>query len=552
MKGYADPLFALGYGLAAWAARSPSATSIAKAGPADEAGWLRRTAVGLSVFFPAVTGAALLSVGNRINLAMYLTVTILIGVLVAVRVAALVHRVSRSRAELHALVRRDSLTGLRNRTALLEDAERLLAGLDTLDTPENGAAFAVLLVDLDRFKIVNDSLGHGAGDHLLGLAAARLRAVAGDEARVYRLGGDEFVVLAEGLRGEHQALEAGHRLVRELSRVYELDGVEAWISASVGIGFAEPRSDAAGLLRDADLAMYQVKRPGRDGVHVFDRAMRDEVRARQSLESELRRAVEAAAVEVAYQPYVELASGRLVGFEALARIASGGGQLDAAEFIGVAEQIGLVGRIGELVLADAASQAARWNRGRRGPAVRVSVNLSTQQLLDPRLVARVAAALAEAGCRPEWVTLELTETSLVADPPAAAWRLAELHDLGVRLAIDDFGAGYSSLAYLREFPVDQLKVDQQFVRDLGASPSARSLAGSMVALAHGLGLEVIGEGVERAEQAAALLELGCEHGQGYLYGPPLDAGWAAARARSAGRGDVEPAALAASHAGAPR
>ncbi len=415
----------------------------------------------------------------------------------------------------------DALTGLPNRAFLCGRLERALA---------EGADFALLYLDLDRFKVVNDSLGHDAGDALLVTVGERLRASLRPGDLAARLGGDEFVLLLTDV-GLAEAEEVAQRLQRELRRPFPVAGHEFYTTASVGIvvgGAAPdlvhaspPYGSPAEVLQDADLAMYRAKAQGKACYAVFDRALRDRAVAVQALEADLRGALRRGELGVHYQPIVEARSGRLVGFEALVRWEHPQfGAVSPGEFIPLAEETGLVIELDRWVLETACAQVAVWGE-RYGDLLSVSVNLSSQQFGRADLTGAVAAALSGSGLEPARLKLELTEGVMLATTPAVARSLAGLRELGVGLAIDDFGTGYSSLAYLQRLSADQLKIDRAFIDKLGTA-GGTELVRTVVAVAHALGMQVVAEGVETAQQLAELRELACEFVQGYFLSKPLN------------------------------
>ena len=426
----------------------------------------------------------------------------------------------------------DSLTGLPNRSMLMAGLERALEG-------EGNGEVAVLFVDLDNFKLVNDSLGHGAGDEALVEVARRLLECLGAGGMAARFGGDEFVILLEEVAGEAEAIEVARRIAGALEAPFQLGNKEVFFSASIGaaLGAADALHDAAGLLRAADVALHRAK--GTDaGYAVFDSAMNVRALERLDLEADLRRAVDHAEFVVYYQPKVELTSGRIIGAEALVRWQSPErGMVSPAKFIPVAEQMGLIRPIGGWVLREACLQARRW-QGHLPPGSRpvVSVNLSAAQLKHPRFVSEIARVIEETGVDPGSLTLEITESMLMEDAERGVETLCGLKALGLRVALDDFGTGYSSLAYLKRFPIDILKIDRAFVDGLGREPGDTAIVRAIMGLARALGLEVIAEGIETAEQLSLLRELGCDYGQGYYFARPLpsaEAGEFLARARLA-------------------
>ena len=421
----------------------------------------------------------------------------------------------------------DPLTGLPNRRQLLEALTRRLHSQD-----ESEHAMALLFLDLDEFKTVNDSLGHAAGDLLLVEVGRRLAAAVREGDLVARFGGDEFAVLCPGVQDEAGAELLAHRLLADVTGSTQIDAHEVAIAGSLGIVVAGAQHRAAEeLLRDADVAMYQAKAAGKNTWALFDETAHDRDQDRLALVADLRRALEHGELTVAYQPVFSVAramcdpdGGSTVSVEALARWDHPErGPVSPQEFVLLAEQNGLVVALGDHVLRTACAQMVRWQRelGDRAPGA-VSVNVSPLQLRRAGFVDRVAQLLDEVGLPPSRLTLELTESVVMHDPDAAAACFRSLRELGVRIAVDDFGTGYSSLALLRRLPVDQLKIDRSFLRELGQSGHAPIVA-AVVALAESLGLVAIAEGVETTTQLAELDRLGCPLAQGYLVSRPLAA-----------------------------
>jgi diguanylate cyclase (GGDEF)-like protein/PAS domain S-box-containing protein len=436
----------------------------------------------------------------------------------------------------------DGLTGLPNRALLLD---RLTQAV--LRARRRSSALGVLYIDLDRVKLVNDNLGHEAGDRVLVQAAERLRGCTRSPDTVGRLGGDEFVVVAEDLADPAAVLTLAERVVEVFDEPFAVDGVEVYVTASVGVALRGGSEEAAALLRDADVAMYRAKEGGGGRVELFDAQMRAWVTERFETEHALRHALEHGGLGVHYQVQVRPVTGEIVAFEALARWQhTPRGEIKPDLFIPLAEETGLIGVIGEQVTEEACRQAARWNAA--GPVpVGISVNVSARQLTQPGLLELVEHSLAVSGLDPTRLTLEITESVLVQDPDLALTRLDALRALGVRLAVDDFGKGYSSLAYLQRFPLDTVKIDQIFFQNLEPGATDHTIVGSVINLAHGLGFEVVAEGVETPQQLDALVEMGCDLVQGHVMAPALPASAAGALLGA----PLQPAGLSLSAARAP-
>jgi diguanylate cyclase (GGDEF)-like protein len=379
----------------------------------------------------------------------------------------------------------------------------------------------VLCVDLDHFKDVNDTLGHSAGDRLLDELARRLQGQVRESDTLGRLGGDEFVVLLPDVEKIDLAARVASKLLEAAAQPFRLEGRNIELTASVGIAVSpENGADLDTLLRNADAAMYAAKSTGRNRYQFFSEEMNRRAVERIALEADLRHAIERGQLSLAFQPQVDLATGELAGAEALARWHHPVlGDVAPARFIRIAEEGGFIAPIGEWVLREACRQAMAWLR--QGIAVRrIAVNVSALQFRQPDFVDVVTAALAASGLPPALLELEMTETAIMEHSAPPIRRLEELHDLGVHLAIDDFGTGLSSLAYLRHFPLDRLKIDQTFVRDMAHAEDALAIVRAVVALAHTLGMRAMAEGVESEGQASRLAAMGCDEAQGYLFGRP--------------------------------
>jgi diguanylate cyclase (GGDEF)-like protein len=435
----------------------------------------------------------------------------------------------------------DPLTDLANRALFTERVAAALARRGDSSTE----TVAVLLLDLDDFKTVNDSLGHAAGDELLIAVAVRLRSCVRPGDTLARLAGDEFAILLDDLDDERAAVAVAKRVGARLEAPFEIDEMEIAVRASIGISLGQtPEARPDDLMRDADVAMYEAKARGKGGFQVFEPHMRHAVVKRMELKADLRHALERGELHVHYQPYVKLADESIAGAEALLRWEHADrGLIPPLDFIPLAEEMGLIVPIGRWVLRAACAQAVDW--GRRFPELgplTLSVNVSARQLQDRTFVGEVSAILTEHGLSPERVVLELTESSLVEDPDQAVRRLEELRELGIRLAIDDFGTGYSSLGYLQRYPIEILKVHRAFVSELGRHPDEPALAKAIVQLAQHLGMQTIAEGVEDAVQVDALRALGCGYAQGFHFSRPLTGDEFATLlgARAAGRLGCEP------------
>ena len=421
----------------------------------------------------------------------------------------------------------DALTGLPNRALFMER----LGQAQARAKGRAGEGFAVLFLDLDRFKVVNDSMGHRAGDQLLVAIARRLDRIrrAGDT--VARLGGDEFAFLIEGAGEANEAGRVANRVHRELSQPFEVHGQEVFTSASIGIALSGSNDHRPeDLLRDADTAMYRAKSQGNAKHAIFDITMHDRAVAVLQLENDLRRAIDRQELRVEYQPIVQLGTSRVVGFEALARWQhQKRGMVPPTEFIPMAEETGIISALGRWVLEEACRQVRAMHvLYPKGPLPSLSVNISGRQILQPDLVEQVAEVLETTGLDPRLLRLELTESVLVENEAAASRCLIGLRQLGLKLVIDDFGTGYSSLSYLHRMPIDTIKIDASFVRTMAVDEKNRRIVETILSLGKNLGVEVVAEGVETQAQADALQRLGCSFVQGYLYSPSVDARSAAA------------------------
>ncbi len=430
-----------------------------------------------------------------------------------------------SEAKLAHQATHDELTGLPNRVLV----EQWVSGM--LDEPGlSRAGLAVVFLDIDRFKLVNDTFGHANGDVLLGQVARRIGEVVGPRDIVARIGGDEFVIVLENVAGTEQARQRAERIRRSFDDAFFLGQSEVFVTASLGVSLSEhpePVIDAETLIRDADTAMYQAKEAGRDTVSIFDASMRERIADRLSLEHDLRLAVEREEFRLVYQPIISLAGRerRVIGLEALLRWEGPArGLVPPGMFIGIAEDSGLIVEIDDWVIHEACRQLASWRQEPDLHDLFVSVNVSALQLKKAALLPRIRGALAQSRLSTEALCIELTESLLMESPADGTALLTRLKELGVRLALDDFGTGYSSLAYLRQFPVDYVKVDQSFTVGLARQdPSDETLVAAIVSMARALGAATIAEGVEEPRQEDRLRAIGADCAQGFYYSRPVPA-----------------------------
>ena len=413
----------------------------------------------------------------------------------------------------------DQLTGLPNRTLFMDRLEQAIER-----SARRGKFAAVLFLDLDRFKLVNDNLGHDNGDQLLVKVAERLRGCLRRVDTIARIGGDEFTVLLEDVGVSADAALVAERIIEAFRGSFRIENQEIFVGASIGIalGGRDQGTTAQGLLRNADIAMYRAKANGRACFEVFKASMRETVKGRLKMETELRRALDRGELRLHYQPQVDLRSARIVGLEALVRWEHPErGLVPPGSFIPMAEETGLILPIGRWVLETACRQASIWRADTEiGLDLVMAVNLSPRQFRHPRLVQDVGQVLAESGLDASGLEVEITEGTAMGDADATVKTLEHLKAIGIRLAIDDFGTGYSSLGYLKRFPIDVLKVDRSFVAGLPANRGDAAIVRAVVGLTRALGLKAVAEGVETTEQLAELRGLGCDQGQGYLFGRP--------------------------------
>jgi diguanylate cyclase (GGDEF)-like protein len=442
-----------------------------------------------------------------------------------------------SEARIAHMASHDELTGLANRVLLYERIEQAIAR-----SQRSGEGFAVLLLDLDRFKDVNDTLGHPAGDALLQITAQRLCQAVRETDTVARLGGDEFAVIQTGLQTGADAERLCRRIFDVISEPYEISGHVVDIRTSIGIAIAPADGiDGEGLLKKADIALYAVKSAGRSGWRFFEAAMETSAQARRALEYDLRKALSGDEFEVLYQPMVDLASNEVCGLEALLRWHHPHrGTISPAQFIPVAEEVGLISDIGEWVLRTACTAAVAWP-----DAVKIAVNLSPAQFRDRRLVEVVNNALASSGLSPQRLELEITESVILHESEANLAALQQLRALGAGIALDDFGTGYSSLSYLRAFPFTKIKIDSSFVQDAGDKPDCAAIVRAVADLGRSLNVPTIAEGVETRAQLEFVRAAGCQQAQGFLFSRPIavwDVENAIARRKRTARRAVECAA----------
>lgn len=421
--------------------------------------------------------------------------------------------------EIRHLAYHDGLTGLPNRLSFLEQIDEVL---DDARAAQN--SFAVLFIDLDRFKLINDSLGHDAGDELLRVAAKRIRNCIRDHDRVYRIGGDEFTVLLRSVGRPEDVSHVARRLVNSLSRVINLRNHDVIVNASIGIAlYPDNARESERLISDADAAMYQAKQAGGNCYKFYTADMSERALDRLELETALQRALEEDQFRLHYQPKVDLANNRIVGVEALLRWQHPeNGLIPPNSFIPFLESTGLITPVGDWVLRTACRQNRAWQEAGMEPIV-VSVNVSARQFSSRAVVKSVREALRESELDPQYLELELTESLLMQSADSAIEIMMELKAMGVRLSIDDFGSGYSSLSYLSQFPVDTLKIDRSFIHNIDQSEKNTAITTAIASLAHSLNLEVVAEGVEETTQIDILREQGCEVVQGFLFSKPLEA-----------------------------
>ncbi|HET8616190.1 MAG TPA: EAL domain-containing protein [Actinomycetales bacterium] len=516
-----DIPYLVSFGLLGAAALHPSMRQLTTGRNQPVQAW---SVLRLAVIVPALLVPALLILPDA-NLPLWtrwlqgIGSAVLVAVLL-VRAGRAVQEQSRSRRVFQHMASHDSLTGLANRVALNERLESLIA---------SGTDVTVLFIDLDGFKLVNDSWGHAVGDELLVQVAERMATSLPDDVVLCRAGGDEFLVVAPTRNHDRDGLVLAGFVITELSQPFQLSVGEVVVTPSIGVATSSDRHLGGGepdtaqtLVRDADTAMYRAKDAGRRRAVAYDPTMGEHVRRRVALDRELRHAVSAGDIDVAYQPIVKLATGRLVGFEALARWNRPDGPCPPDQFIPVAEENGLILRLGEIVLAQSLDQLCRWRRA-TPLDIGVNINVSVRQLQDPRFVHQVLAALSSRDLPTSVLRLEVTESTLVGKDATANQSLSDLEVAGVSVSVDDFGTGYSSLSYLSRLRVHEVKIDRSFVSGITTRPHDHAIVRATAAMAHAMQLGVVAEGIETPEQRDALVALGVERGQGWFFGRPMPA-----------------------------
>ncbi|HEX7029854.1 MAG TPA: EAL domain-containing protein, partial [Gammaproteobacteria bacterium] len=423
----------------------------------------------------------------------------------------------RAQEKLEYMAHHDAVTGLPNRVLLLDRVAQALARAQ-----RDGRAVAVLFIDLDGFKAINDTVGHHFGDRFLGEVAARLQNIVREEDTVARLGGDEFAIVLEGMNSMTDISKVARKLIRDLAAPFLVDGRDMYVTGSIGIArHPTDGTDVQSLLRKADSAMYRAKQVGKNTYRFYSEVEGEEDTARVELEQQLRRAVERREFVVYYQPQVSIDTSEVVGVEALLRWQHPEqGIVEPNRFIPLLEETGLIVDVGDWVLREVCRHAVGWQTLGL-PAVRVAVNLSSKQFTKRDLVGEIARILDETGLDPKRINIEITEGTLASKIDSTIKTLDKLNALGITISIDDFGVGYSSLNYLKRFPIHKLKIDQSFVRDVTTDANDAAIASAIIALAHKLNLEVIAEGVETLEQLFFLSRQGCHEVQGHLISPPL-------------------------------
>lgn len=427
-------------------------------------------------------------------------------------------KIQKQNLELHRQARHDVLTGLPNRLLMLDRLDQAIKKAD-----RNKTSMAVLFIDLDHFKKINDSLGHETGDLVLKQVAERLSGCIRESDTLARLGGDEFTVILEAFNRPVDVISVAEKLVSMLQKSFKIQGHQLYVTSSIGISiFPQDGKDSKTLLRNADTAMYKAKEKGKNTYQFYTEDMTEQAFERVLLEASLRRAIRNGEFLLNYQPQYNLHDNRLVGMEALIRWQHPEmGVIPPSKFIPLAEENGLIIPIGAWIFTAVMSQVSRWHEMGLEPA-KVAINLAGKQILKDDLLRVIEETLAATGCKPEWITVEVTEAFIMSQPEESIDFLKSLSDIGIEAAIDDFGTGYSSLTYLKRLPVSTLKLDQSFVWDLAVDAESQAIAKAVMALARGLNLKVSAEGVETEQQKQFLLQEGCDQIQGFLTGKPLE------------------------------
>ncbi len=515
--GLDDYGYLIAYAALGLAALDRSMSALASPAAVTVGPWRTSRVFGLAGSLVVAAGVVVLvRPETALDRAVYLSSALVLIGLICWRLVTAVNQHAASEARLAHAAAHDRLTGLPNRITLAAEID------DALGRSLEG--IAVIFLDLDRFKGLNDRWGHGVGDELLLAVAARLGAWAGDDRVLGRISGDEFLVICPEVPDAETAATVGQEIVESFRAPFSLSVGEVVVSSSVGVSFLEPGAYAPAeqFIRDADTAMYRAKDGGRDRVVLFDETMRAAVGRRHAMEQELRRAIDAGEIRMHYQPIVDMASGRPVGLEALARWFVDGTSVPPDEFIPVAEETGLIVPLGAQALREATAFLAVCRERHPGLDLTMSVNLSARQLREPGLVETVREAVAAAGIPAASLSVEITESAMLDSGAGLVDEtLAELRALGIGIAADDFGTGYNSLPYLKRFLVGSLKIDRAFVQGLGASPHDEAIVAGIIAIAASLRLDIVAEGVETEDQASRLQALGCRTAQGWLYSTSL-------------------------------
>jgi diguanylate cyclase len=516
---YADTIYLLGFLCGACTLMHPSAHSL-----------VERTAVGESrsqtVRILMTTSCLLIPIGvlgfgtsdSEVDRLVRFASAVAIVAFVVIRVGVTLRSVAADQRRLLSIAQHDPLTGLPNRSLL---GEQITGALH--ESWRTSSRPTVLFIDLDRFKNINDSLGHAVGDEVLRLVGRRLRLALPERVIVGRISGDEFMAIDPDVFTTGEAMEFAERVLSVFREPFHIGAGDLYVTASVGLAMANGSASAEELHRNSDTAMYRAKEAGRNCVAMYDDTMHERVAHRLQIESALHRALDRRELHLNYQPIVDVATMEVVGFEALMRWQLNDGRLiSPAEFIPIAEDTGLIISIGSWALLEALTQLDTWIRaGVCSPTASMSVNVSPRQLRDPHLVSAVSEALMRSSIAPSQLWLEVTESVMIAEPEQALAILRRIKALGVRVAIDDFGTGYSSLSHLRRFPLQRIKIDRAFISGVAEDESSRSLVRTIIAMAHSLGLDVVAEGVESLGQLEALAALECSMAQGYLLSVPV-------------------------------